>query len=155
MDDRPWMTRPSLAWRVSEGLSTREHFSWARFDQTDPHTDSQCRPDAVAHGCTTQDGGPTVNSKNKIRVLVGGQAVAAVLAILLFTQPGIWSNLVGWTLGAVLVSAFFASKNQIAVAQGRRAAHYIGLDRASSVILAVGMSAAFAHAFFIATELAK
>ena len=95
------------------------------------------------------------DTKGKIRILVGGQALAALLAILLFTQPGMWSNLVGWTLGAVLVSAFFASKNQIAAAQGRRAAHYVGLDRASSVLLAVGMSAAFAHAFFIATELAK
>lgn len=81
--------------------------------------------------------------------------MAAVLAILIFTQPGMWSNVVGWTLGAVLVSALFASKNQIAVAQGTRAAHYLGLDRASSLLLAVGMGAAFAHAFFIATELAK
>lgn len=88
-------------------------------------------------------------------MLVWAQAVAAVLAILLFTQPGWGSNVVGWVLGAVLVSALFASKNQVAVAQGTRAAHYIGLDRASSALLGIGMAVAFAHAFFIATELAK
>lgn len=96
-----------------------------------------------------------MNSKGKIQAMVGGQALMGMLAVLLFTQQGMWSNVVGWALGAVLVSAFFAAKNQIAVAQGRRANHYIGLDRASSVLLAVGMSAAFIHAFFIATELAK
>lgn len=96
-----------------------------------------------------------MSSRAKIRLLVAAQAMAAVLAGLLFLVPAFWTNVIGWALAAVLVSGFFAWKNQVVIAQGSRAAHYIGLDRASVALLASGMGMAFLHAFFIATELAK